>query len=147
MEMIRTTLIGMFMLAGSAMAAPVSIDQVRSMVMGWRSRNEAPMELPMSKAIASIDVIRDDRAVPLYFAVHLASEGFVLVSPDDEIEPLIAFSARGIYECDERNPLAVLIEADMRERMASLASQACRVDAGRASPWLSMAIPPTSAGV
>ena len=31
--------------------------------------------------------------------------------------------------------------------MASLASQTLRVEGGRASPWLSMAMPPTSAGV
>ncbi len=108
-------------LAWPAVAAPVGRDQVRAMVAGWRMLDDTPLEAPISSSMPRIEEIQGQDGSPLYFIVHLEPEGYLLVAPDDEIEPVIAFSEHGRYIRDDMNPLTVLIEADMRGRKSAVA--------------------------
>jgi Peptidase C10 family/Carboxypeptidase regulatory-like domain/Spi protease inhibitor len=106
----------------SVMADPVSVDQVREMITGWRVLSDTPLEMPLSKQMESIQLMENTNALPLYYVVQLQPEGFILTAADDEIQPLIAFSATGSYEQDPCNPLTLLIEKDMQARLAGLPS-------------------------
>ncbi len=90
------------------------------MIAGWQTLAVRPMGSAISKTVSTVEPICDEQGRTLYYIVQLAPEGFVLAAPDDEIEPLIAFSSQGTFERDGRNPLSVLIEADMRGRLEAL---------------------------
>lgn len=104
----------------------MSMDQVRDMVAGWQTLAVRPMGSAISKTVSMVEPVCDEQGRALYYIVQLAPEGFVLAAPDDEIEPLIAFSSQGIFERDGRNPLSVLIEADMRGRLEALSKARAR---------------------
>ncbi|MCB1772774.1 MAG: C10 family peptidase [Gammaproteobacteria bacterium] len=83
---------------------------------GWLDERNARLGEQFTRNITSVDGHVDESGDPLYFVVNLAPEGFILLSPDDEIEPIIAFSADGQYVDNTDNPLTTLIREDMKER-------------------------------
>ena len=50
--------------------------------------------------------------------VNLQPGGFVIVSADDRIEPIIAFADDGIFDPSVDNPLGALVTGDINQRMA-----------------------------
>ncbi len=129
MRMVWAIGVFFFALGLSSVAAPVSSDQARGMVVGWQTLAASPMGSAISKIVSSVEPVCDEQGRTLYYIVQMAPEGFVLVPSDDEIEPLIAFSSQGVYERDERNPLSALMEADMHARLEALSAARLRAEA------------------
>jgi hypothetical protein len=63
-----------------------------------------------------VDTFTDDAAEPLYYIVYLEPTGFVIVSADDLVEPVIGFVEQGVYDPSYENPLGVLVTNDLKGR-------------------------------
>ncbi len=98
-------------------AAPVQLDVAEKAAMGWLRMNPAPMETPINGRVKSLTPYYDTTGQAIFFTVSLEPEGFIVLSADDNIEPVIAFSAKGSYVHADENPLTTLLEKDMQARL------------------------------
>ena len=116
------TSLGLLLVASTAaLAAPVNSMQVNQAVQTWLQRTPAPLRTPLGADIATIETHRDVDGQILFHEVRLAPEGFVIVAPDDLLEPIVAFSAHGVLKTDAESHLYLLLQRDLRTRLARIA--------------------------
>jgi len=127
------TLIGVLMVTCMAHARDVDILTAERAAAGWLS--EAPIRLGdnLDGSIRSISPYLDERGNCVGYVASLKEGGFVIVSANDLIEPIIAFSDTGSAEdlLDEENPLAAMLNLDLPERLAIARSLDRQYSAGR----------------
>ncbi len=103
----------------NAFAAPIHSDQARRAAIGWLRLHPRPMESRISRTLTEIVPI-GQADQPLGFVVRLESSGFIVLSAEDRIEPLIAFSPNGRIDVHPGNPLRILLEQDLAARFAQV---------------------------
>ncbi len=104
----------------TASAAPRSAGQARKAVAGWLTGDVRPLGADIGRQIGRLRAFTDQSGRPAYYVVHLKPTGLVVVSADDEIEPIIAFSKSDDYESLPSNPLFSLVNRDVRARKKNL---------------------------
>jgi len=120
-------LAGFALLANTLWAAPTYEQQAKSLVRGWLKLDAAPLGRQLPQAIAQVDTFSNELGEPIYHVVYLNPSGYVIVSGDDEVEPVIAFSVSGNYDPSPAKPLGALIARDLPNRIAAVrAAQAKR---------------------
>ena len=106
----------------AARADAVSAAAAQRAAQRWIDRGESMARLDGRKVESVETLAAGDAKIHL---AHLASGGFIVMSADDLIEPVIAFAADGAaLDCDDRNPLWALIKADIASRTAAAAATA-----------------------
>jgi len=113
-------------MATLAFGAPTSSEHARQAVQGWLGMDARPLNSRLGRNISSIETYNDAQGLPLYYAVYLQPSGYVIVSADDLIEPIIAFAAQGRYDPSTDNPLGALVNNDLPGRMQKARKQAGR---------------------
>ena len=97
-------------------ATPVSALQARTAVENWlAARPAAQMGAQFKRKISALKTIQEGGADAFHIA-SLEGGGFVVLSADDRIEPVIAFADSGTLEEDEKNPLWALLKRDIPKR-------------------------------
>lgn len=104
---------------GGLWAAPTTGRQAETAAAGWLQGNPNPLGANLGNQITHAETFTDENNQPLYHIVYLEPEGFVIVSADDKVEPIIGFVRDGMYDPSDDNPLAVLLNADLRGRIAA----------------------------
>ena len=104
-------------------AGPVNKGQAKKAAHGWLKQNKKPMNRPISNISTSIELMVDDANQTLCYIVNLKPVGFVILSADDEIEPIIAFSSTGYYNGDDASPLTTLLKKDMAGRLTAVSQK------------------------
>lgn len=125
-------------LAGWVFAAPVPRQNANQAVRGWLKRNAAPMETAISKDVSQTEALSDTEGRVLYYSVALKPQGFVILSADDQVEPVIAFSATGYFDSSQDSPLKELLGRDMQSRLEKLSQkgpQAARGTSEESNKW------------
>ena len=98
-------------------AAPVSATSARIAAEHWLQRKTAAhMKARMNRAPKSVRTVRAD-GEDAFHVVTLEGGGFVVVSADDRVEPVIAFTDSGTLDEDPENPLWALLNRDVPERL------------------------------
>lgn len=101
----------------SAFASPVDEKTAKSAALGWLIHTgDKGLSAKLSRNIDSIDSFKDDNGETIYYVVNLKPEGYIVVSPDDQIEPIISFSQEGRLDPNPENPLYILLGKDMKDR-------------------------------
>ncbi len=118
-SLIPLLIIAFICLSVPVLAGPVDSDAAGRAASGWLRQNPVPMNTAMADQVASIHAFAGAKET-LYYAVSLEPEGFVIVSADDELEPVVAFCSRGRYVSDPANPLTALLEQDLAGRKEAL---------------------------
>lgn len=98
--------------------APITADTAVSAVKGWLQSDPVSLGEHLGNKVQSVDTYTDKAGLPLYHVVNLKPSGFVIVSGDDQVEPIIAFVREGQYDSSNKNPLGALIGKDLPARMA-----------------------------
>lgn len=89
-------------------------------VKGWLKANPAPLDSPLSQQIDRIIPFFDCQGQPVYYAVYLHPDGFVILPADDEIVPILAFASAGTYDPSADNPLGALVSQDLPARINAI---------------------------
>lgn len=108
------------LLALAAMAAPTTEAQARLAVATWLRWESRPLGSGLGQQVKSVEAFRSELGGNAYYVVYLEPRGFVVVSGDDMIEPIIAFVAEGRYDPSENDPLGALVTRDLRGRIAEV---------------------------
>jgi len=66
--------------------------------------------------VQAVEARLDEKGLPVYYVVHLEPSGFVVVTGEDRVEPVVCFSS-GHYDSAPDNPLTALLEGDARIRV------------------------------
>ena len=96
-------------------ARPVRDNQARKAAEGWLRRDSKPFQKAMGKA-DRVQTCLDDSGQVIFYVVYLQPEGFVVISADDELEPVIAFSSEGTIDPYDDSTLSILLRQDMKSR-------------------------------
>lgn len=100
-------------------AWPVTSSQAEKAVEGWLKTGARPLEMVLGRQIANVETFTDSDGEPIYYIVYLQPAGFVIVSADDLVEPVIGFVAKGTYDPSDDNPLGALVSRDLPGRIAA----------------------------
>lgn len=109
-----------FLCSGLLLAVSVQQDYALQAARGWLKLNPAPMEQGISKNTGTIQAFTEQDGRVLYYVLPLQPSGFVILSADDEIEPVIAFSETGSFDATVGTPLRDLLEKDMKGRLETV---------------------------
>ncbi len=123
---------------GLVMAEPVSVENVVAAARGWLALNGGnPLETALGGGLSFLAPVLDETGTPLYYAVYLEKGGVLVLSPDDAIDPVIAFSpdAAGFDDPSPCNHLRLMLDADLADRVADV-EEGLVADAGKkAALW------------
>jgi len=110
-------LLTVFFTVSSMFAAPVSQKQAEQAVQGWLNLDSKPLNEMMDVNISKVDSYQNNDKQILFYVVSLENGGYVIISADDLLEPIVAFSEEGVFDPSENNPLWSLINGDMSSRL------------------------------
>lgn len=77
----------------------------------------------LGNTVQRTETVADANGEPIYHVVYLttsgsASEGFIIVSGDDDIEPIVAFCSGTQFNPSPDSPLGAMVTADLPNRVA-----------------------------
>lgn len=113
-------------------ARAVDVHTAQRAVQGWLSGNPNPLQMDLGHSIDTIDAACCARGSVLYYIVRLSPHGFVIVSAEQDLEPIIGFGHASAAALASGGILERLTSADMRVRI-----QDCTDTDGAAHPRLS----------
>lgn len=100
-------------------ARPTTAAEAGKVVTGWLKADVCPLGTVLGRHIKQVETFTDGAGEPIYYVVYLQPSGFVIVSADDSVEPIIAFSDDSAYDPSPANPLGALVGQDLRERVVT----------------------------
>jgi hypothetical protein len=113
----------------NAFADPVSMHQAQKVAKKWLDiHNGRPLKTAISPDVLKTDTYTDDDGNNLYYVVNFKPFGFVILSADDLVEPIIAFAEKGVYTASTSHPLGALVSGDMRKRMVHVKNNKMKKD-------------------
>lgn len=105
------------LVAGTSHATPTTPEQARLAAQNWMRSDPSHLGFGGESQTGQIETFSDQNGLPLYYVVHLTSGGLVIVSADNEVEPIIAFVAEGQYDTSEDSPFHALVSHDLADRV------------------------------
>jgi hypothetical protein len=97
---------------------PTSPEQARAVVGNWLMLDDSPLDTFVGMQIKDVEIFKDNSEKPLYYIVYLEPEGYVIVSADDLIEPIVGLVMHGDFDPSPENPLGALVSRDLPGRLA-----------------------------
>lgn len=94
--------------------------EAREVVAGWLSEDARPFGVRLGGDIAGVETFQGAAGESICYLVHLSPSGFVVVSADDLVEPIIAFTDAVDYVPSAEDPLNALVASDLLERFATV---------------------------
>ncbi len=104
-------------LPGVVFSTPTSGEQAERVVQNWLAAEQRPLDEYLGASVSRVETFRDDNNQPLYHIVYLEPDGFVIISGDDLVEPIVGFAASGDYDPSSDNPLGALVTQDIPGRV------------------------------
>ena len=108
------------LLCGGLWGRPTTADEAGMVVAGWLKVNARPLGTELGREVISVETFTDDDNQPAYYVAYIEPSGFVVVSADDLVEPIIAFAGDGVFEPSDENPLGALVRRDIEGRIAGV---------------------------
>ena len=95
--------------------------KAEQVAQNWLSRSgQSGWRRGTGEQVARIRAIRDQGHTVAYAAL-LSPGGFIILSSDDRIEPIIAFGSGELKMTDQDNPLLDIVRVDMAQRLQRVA--------------------------
>ena len=102
------------------LAAEVSTDSAARAAKAWVDRGYAMGELPAGRDVAGVRELEDAETGARLLLASFEGGGWVLLSADDLVDPVIAFSEEGDgFDVDDENPFWTLVRGDIAAREAA----------------------------
>jgi hypothetical protein len=88
------------LLSGRIFARPTTSYEAGKAVIGWLQTDAQPLGTTLGQTVTNIETFDDDQGKAIYYIVYLKPTGFVIVSADDLVEPIIGFANAGTFAMD-----------------------------------------------
>ncbi|MHC4117242.1 MAG: C10 family peptidase [Planctomycetota bacterium] len=119
-DVVLTVIVAILAPSGTLWALPTTAYEAEMVVTGWLRTDSAPLGTSLGREVAAVETFADDTGTPAYHIVYLSPNGFVIVSADDMIEPIIGFAQDGVYDPSPGRPLGALVTNDLNGRIAAV---------------------------
>ena len=119
-SIILTAVLVLLQLCSSLWALPTTAYEAETVVAGWLKTDPQPLSMALGQEVMRVETFIDNYGEPVYYIVYLEPSGFVIVSADDLVEPIIGFADDGTYDPSPENPLGALVSNDLNGRMAAV---------------------------
>jgi hypothetical protein len=114
----------------SLWARPTTAYEAEMVVTGWLKADAQPLDTALGPEVTGVETFTDTSGEPVYYIVYLHGpgsagtqpSGFVIVSADDLVEPIIGFADDGMFDPSLVNPLGALVTNDLNGRVAAVRS-------------------------
>lgn len=107
-------------LSGSVLGRSITARQAERAVSAWLRTDALSVQTDYRRPTKRIEAFTDEAGEPIYYVVGIRPTGFVIVSADDEVEPIIGFSNKGDYDPSPTNPLFALAAGDLKGRIEAV---------------------------
>ena len=91
-------------------------------VKGWLKLDPQPLGAALGQEVTSVETFTDEYGEAIYYIVNLEPSGFVIVSADDLVEPIIGFAEEGTYNSSPESPFGTLVTKNLKGQMAAVRS-------------------------
>ena len=109
------------LVAGSGICNEVPVDSACLAASNWLDTDASPLPHSVSpREIAAVHTISDETGETLFYALDLTGGGFLVVSADTSITPIMACSDTGAWDADGENPLRAFLTADLASRREAI---------------------------
>ncbi len=112
--------LAVLLLCSSLWARQTTEYEAEMVVSGWLKANPQPLGATLGRRVKDIETYTDDADRSAYYIVNLEPSGYVIVSADNRIEPIIGFAADGTYDLSFENPLLALVTSDLGGRIEAV---------------------------
>jgi hypothetical protein len=119
-SIVFTVLLAILLLSSGLSARQTTEYEAEMVVSGWLKESPQPLGATLGRRIRDIETYTDDSDRAAYYIVNLEPSGYVIVSADNRIEPIIGFAAEGIYDLSFENPLLALVTGDLGGRLEAV---------------------------
>ena len=117
-------------------AVEISGKQAAVAAGNWIKRNPSPFDSRVGQSVLETRTHSDDSGDPLFHVVRFEEGGFVVTSADDGIQPFIVISSGDDLVADSRNPLWVMLNKDLPQRLAQVRTLSGQVQVQSAVSFL-----------
>lgn len=107
-----------FLLGGKLLARPTTPHEAEKVVTGWCQTDAQPLGALLGQTVTNVETFYNDQGKAIYYIANLKPSGFVIVSADDLVEPIIGFTSVGTFDSLSDNPLWTLVQNDLKGRIA-----------------------------
>ena len=104
-------------LCSGVQAVPTTPHQAERIVRAWLGEDSSPLDTALGRTIEDVRSFTDSDGNAAYYIVNLQGGGFVVVSAEDLVEPIVAFVSDGRYDPSQNNPLGALVSHDVPARV------------------------------
>jgi len=115
-----TAVILLLQLCSSLWALTTTAYEAEMAVKGWLKIDPQPLGAALGRDVIRVKTFADEYGEPVYHIVYLEPSGFVIVSADDLVEPIIGFAEEGTYNPSPDSPFGTLVTKDLNSRMAAV---------------------------
>ena len=112
-------MLAIFISCAALNAQFISEEQARDALAGWLISTPKPLDCNLSLNQGELFTEYDDSGEPLLYVINLDGQGFVFLSADDNIEPIIAFSPNGHFMGFDGDEFIAIVKNDLLERIAA----------------------------
>lgn len=115
-----TTVLVLLQLCSNLRAITTTSYEAEQVVKGWLKLDPKPLGAALGQNVTQVETFTDENNEPIYYNVYLEPSGFVIVSADDLIEPIIGFSEKGSYSSSSSNPFGAFVTKALKGRIAAI---------------------------
>lgn len=113
-------ILSLLLLPFALFASEVTTDDAARAAKAWVDRGYAMGKLPAGREVSAVDEVEDPATGARLLVAKFEGGGYVVLSADDLVDPVIAFSGTGDgLVVDERNPFWALLRGDISAREAA----------------------------
>ena len=94
----------------------LSEEQVLKAFKGWLRISPHPLNAQLNVNNIKIKAFKNTNDTTTFYVISFKTEGFAVLSANDLIQPVIAFSATGHFDETSKNPLFSIISSDINNR-------------------------------
>lgn len=109
-------LVSLYLGCPQGLARPMTAYQAEQVVQGWLKADARPLGTTIGRLVLNVESCTNETGEPICHIVHLHPAGYVIVSADDLVEPIIAFSPDGTCDPSPETPLGALVTRDVSGR-------------------------------
>ncbi len=119
-RIVLSVVLMVLLLCSNLSARPTTADEAKAVVSGWLRSAPQPLGTSLSRRVLEVETFAADNSSAAYYIVNLQPSGFVVVSADDLVEPIIGFADNGTYDPSFENPLGALVTSDLNGRVEAV---------------------------
>ena len=116
---VLTAVMLLLQLCSSLRAITTTAYEAEMVVKGWLKIDPQPLGSALGREVIRVETFTDEYGEPIYYIVYLEPSGFVIVSADDLVEPIIGFAEEGTYDSSPDSPFGALVTKDLKGRIAA----------------------------